>query len=219
MRTRRFAKFVGFSGYLSSLPFLAILFEDRLGRLSSTIGVAGEGVSLLLALQDVFFITPWAWVLTRVTTAEPNYVLALWHGNENSRPSGSWTPPPCRLEIPCQELFISARALLEVCPAHRALSELGVRCPNLLYGPFFEVAIFGQHLLAVRAPAHPTGNTVDNSNCRPLGAITAAGICPLTVLHSSLLVLRYIQCFTQRAFHGKPQPYRSINRFRTTPSV
>jgi small-conductance mechanosensitive channel len=44
-------KFVVFSGYLSILLFLTILFEDRLGRLSFTLGVAGAGVAI--ALQDV----------------------------------------------------------------------------------------------------------------------------------------------------------------------
>jgi small-conductance mechanosensitive channel len=44
-------KFVVFSGYLSILLFLAILFEDRLGRLSFALGVAGAGVAV--ALQDV----------------------------------------------------------------------------------------------------------------------------------------------------------------------
>ena len=44
-------KFVVFSGYLSILLFLAILFEDRLGRLSFAFGVAGAGVAV--ALQDV----------------------------------------------------------------------------------------------------------------------------------------------------------------------
>jgi small-conductance mechanosensitive channel len=44
-------KFVVFSGYLSTLLFLAILFEDRLGRLSFAFGVAGAGVAV--ALQDV----------------------------------------------------------------------------------------------------------------------------------------------------------------------
>src|ERR1700689_5224261 len=44
-------KFVVFSGYLSILLFLAILFEDRLGRLSFAIGVIGAGVAV--ALQDV----------------------------------------------------------------------------------------------------------------------------------------------------------------------
>jgi hypothetical protein len=44
-------KFVVFSGYLSMLLFLAILFEDRLGRLSLVLGVAGAGVAV--ALQDV----------------------------------------------------------------------------------------------------------------------------------------------------------------------
>src|SRR5271168_682856 len=42
-------KFVVFSGYVATLLFLAILFEDRLGRLSFAIGVAGVAV----ALQDV----------------------------------------------------------------------------------------------------------------------------------------------------------------------
>src|SRR5271154_1033740 len=44
-------KFVVFSGYLSILLFLAILFEDRLGRLSFAFGVAGAGVAV--ALQDM----------------------------------------------------------------------------------------------------------------------------------------------------------------------
>src|ERR1700676_3241551 len=44
-------KFVVFSGYLTILLFLAILFEDRLGRLSVTLGVVGAGVTV--ALQDV----------------------------------------------------------------------------------------------------------------------------------------------------------------------
>lgn len=44
-------KFVVFSGYLVVLLFLTILFEDRLGRLSFALGVAGAGVAV--ALQDV----------------------------------------------------------------------------------------------------------------------------------------------------------------------
>ena len=44
-------KFVVFSGYVSILLFLAILFEDRLGRLSFAFGVVGAGVAV--ALQDV----------------------------------------------------------------------------------------------------------------------------------------------------------------------
>ncbi len=44
-------KFVVFSGYLSILLFLAILFEDRLGRLSVPLSVVGAGVAV--ALQDV----------------------------------------------------------------------------------------------------------------------------------------------------------------------
>src|SRR6202044_2923901 len=44
-------KFVVFTGYLSILLFLTILFEDRLGRLSFAVGVAGAGVAV--ALQDV----------------------------------------------------------------------------------------------------------------------------------------------------------------------
>src|ERR1700722_6435085 len=44
-------KFVVFSGSFSILLFLAILFEDRLGRLSFAFGVAGAGVAV--ALQDV----------------------------------------------------------------------------------------------------------------------------------------------------------------------
>ncbi|HTF63887.1 MAG TPA: mechanosensitive ion channel domain-containing protein [Edaphobacter sp.] len=44
-------KFIAFSGYLSILLFLAVLFEDRLGRLSFAFGVVGAGVAV--ALQDV----------------------------------------------------------------------------------------------------------------------------------------------------------------------
>src|SRR6202049_1302299 len=44
-------KFVVFSGYLSILLFLTILFEDRLGRLSFALGVVSAGVAV--ALQDV----------------------------------------------------------------------------------------------------------------------------------------------------------------------
>ena len=44
-------KFVVFAGYLAILLFLAILFEDRLGRLSFALGVVGAGVAV--ALQDV----------------------------------------------------------------------------------------------------------------------------------------------------------------------
>ena len=44
-------KFVVFSGYITILLFLAILFEDRLGRLSFAIGLIGAGVAV--ALQDV----------------------------------------------------------------------------------------------------------------------------------------------------------------------
>jgi small-conductance mechanosensitive channel len=47
----RVRKFVVFSGYLVILLFLAMLFEDRLGRLSFTVGIAGAGVAV--ALQDV----------------------------------------------------------------------------------------------------------------------------------------------------------------------
>src|ERR1700688_1269 len=47
----RVRKFVVFSGYVTILLFVSILFEDRLGRLSFAIGVAGAGVAV--ALQDV----------------------------------------------------------------------------------------------------------------------------------------------------------------------
>jgi small-conductance mechanosensitive channel len=47
----RVRKFVVFSGYLTIILFLAVLFEDRLGRLSFAIGVIGAGVAV--ALQDV----------------------------------------------------------------------------------------------------------------------------------------------------------------------
>jgi small-conductance mechanosensitive channel len=44
-------KFIVFSGYLAILLFLSLLFEDRLGRLSFSLGVVGAGVAV--ALQDV----------------------------------------------------------------------------------------------------------------------------------------------------------------------
>jgi small-conductance mechanosensitive channel len=44
-------KFVIFAGYVVILLFLAILFEDRLGRISVTLGFVGAGVAV--ALQDV----------------------------------------------------------------------------------------------------------------------------------------------------------------------
>ena len=44
-------KFIVYAGYLSILLFLAILFEDRLGRLTITLGVVGAGVAV--ALQDL----------------------------------------------------------------------------------------------------------------------------------------------------------------------
>jgi len=47
----RVRKFIVFAGYACILLFLAILFEDRLGRLSVTLGVVGAGVAV--ALQDV----------------------------------------------------------------------------------------------------------------------------------------------------------------------
>ncbi len=47
----RVRKFVVFSGYVAILLFVSILFEDRLGRLSFALGVAGAGVAV--ALQDV----------------------------------------------------------------------------------------------------------------------------------------------------------------------
>ena len=47
----RVRKFIVFSGYLTLLVFLGLLFEDRLGRLSFAIGAVGAGVAV--ALQDV----------------------------------------------------------------------------------------------------------------------------------------------------------------------
>lgn len=44
-------KFVVFSGYLTILLFLALLFEDRLGRLGFALGLVGAGVAV--SLQDV----------------------------------------------------------------------------------------------------------------------------------------------------------------------
>lgn len=47
----RARKFLVFTGYFTTLLFLTILFEDRLGRLSFALGIAGAG--LAVALQDV----------------------------------------------------------------------------------------------------------------------------------------------------------------------
>ena len=47
----RVRKFIVFCGYLTVLLFLALLFADRLGRLSFALGIAGAG--LAVALQDV----------------------------------------------------------------------------------------------------------------------------------------------------------------------
>jgi small-conductance mechanosensitive channel len=47
----RVRKFIVFSGYIAIVLFVSILFEDRLGRLSFALGVAGAGVAV--ALQDV----------------------------------------------------------------------------------------------------------------------------------------------------------------------
>src|SRR5271170_5739098 len=47
----RVRKVLVFSGYFATLLFVSILFEDRLGRLSFAIGIAGAGVAV--ALQDV----------------------------------------------------------------------------------------------------------------------------------------------------------------------
>jgi small-conductance mechanosensitive channel len=44
-------KFLVFSAYVCVLLFLAILFEDRLGRLTFAIGIVGAGVAV--ALQDI----------------------------------------------------------------------------------------------------------------------------------------------------------------------
>ncbi len=44
-------KFVVFSGYVAILLFLALLFEDHLGRLGFALGLVGAGVAV--ALQDV----------------------------------------------------------------------------------------------------------------------------------------------------------------------
>ena len=51
VRAIRPASSSSFPGYVAILVFLTILFEDRLGRLSVTLGVAGAGVAV--ALQDV----------------------------------------------------------------------------------------------------------------------------------------------------------------------
>lgn len=47
----RVRKFVAFAGYALVLLFVALLFADRLGRVSLALGVAGAGV--VVALQDV----------------------------------------------------------------------------------------------------------------------------------------------------------------------
>ena len=47
----RVRKFIIFAGYITILFFLAVLFEDRLGRLGFAVGLIGAGVAV--ALQDV----------------------------------------------------------------------------------------------------------------------------------------------------------------------
>src|ERR1700758_3929163 len=47
----RVRKFLAFAGYIVGIVFVTILFEDRLGRVSFALGVAGAG--LVVALQDV----------------------------------------------------------------------------------------------------------------------------------------------------------------------
>src|SRR5271157_2273495 len=47
----RVRKFVVFLGYVIAILFMAILFGDRLGRLSFALGIAGAGVAV--ALQEV----------------------------------------------------------------------------------------------------------------------------------------------------------------------
>jgi small-conductance mechanosensitive channel len=47
----RVRKFLVIAGYATAILFLTILFEDRLGRISFALGVAGAGVAV--ALQDV----------------------------------------------------------------------------------------------------------------------------------------------------------------------
>ena len=47
----RARKFVVYAGYAVAILFVTILFEDRLGRISFTLGVASAG--LVVALQDV----------------------------------------------------------------------------------------------------------------------------------------------------------------------
>lgn len=55
----RVRKFVVFAGYIVGIVFIAMLFADRLGRVSFALGVAGAG--LVVSLQDV--ITSFAgWV-------------------------------------------------------------------------------------------------------------------------------------------------------------
>src|SRR3984893_10312670 len=47
----RVRKFVVYVGYAVVILFITVLFEDRLGRISFALGVAGAGV--VVALQDV----------------------------------------------------------------------------------------------------------------------------------------------------------------------
>lgn len=44
----RARKLIVFCGYVTILLFLVILFEDRLGRLSFAIGIAGAGLAVAL---------------------------------------------------------------------------------------------------------------------------------------------------------------------------
>jgi small-conductance mechanosensitive channel len=47
----RVRKFVVFAGYIAAVTFITVLFEDRLGKVSFALGVAGAG--LVVSLQDV----------------------------------------------------------------------------------------------------------------------------------------------------------------------
>jgi hypothetical protein len=58
----RVRKFLGFAGYVAILVFVAILFADRLGRLSFTLGVVGAGVAV--ALQDLLASIAGAFAIT-----------------------------------------------------------------------------------------------------------------------------------------------------------
>jgi small-conductance mechanosensitive channel len=74
-------KFIVFSGYLTLVLFLGLLFEDRLGRLTFAIGLVGAGVAV--ALQDVLASIAGAFSIgfSRLYTVGDRVQIAETHGD------------------------------------------------------------------------------------------------------------------------------------------